>query len=60
MSQTAATALGFGAVLLWSTLASLTALKGSGIPPFQTTAITFAVGGSVIIAIAAFTGRCVR
>ena len=47
-----ATALGFGAVLLWSTLASLTSLKGGDIPPFQTTAITFLIGGITIAAIA--------
>src|SRR5215470_18099058 len=38
VSPTPATALGLGAILLWSTLASLTALKGP-VPPFQTTAI---------------------
>jgi drug/metabolite transporter (DMT)-like permease len=52
-----ATALGFGAVLLWSTLASLTTLKGGGIPPFQTTAIAFLIGGITIAAIAILSGR---
>jgi len=52
-----ATLFGFGAVLLWSTLASLTSLKGGGIPPFQTTAITFAIGGITIVAIAILSGR---
>lgn len=52
-----ATLLGFGAVLLWSTLASLTTLKGGGIPPFQTTAMTFAIGGITIAAIAILSGR---
>jgi drug/metabolite transporter (DMT)-like permease len=52
-----ATALGFGAVLLWSTLASLTSLKGGDIPPFQTTAITFLIGGITIAAIAVLSGR---
>ncbi len=52
-----ATALGFGAVLLWSTLASLTSLKGTDIPPFQTTAITFLIGGITIAAIAILSGR---
>jgi drug/metabolite transporter (DMT)-like permease len=47
-----ATALGFGAILLWSTLATLTALKGPAVPPFQTTAITFAIGGALLLAIA--------
>src|SRR5258708_5186410 len=45
-SSKSATLLGAGAILLWATLASLTALRGP-IPPFQTTAIVFAVGGSV-------------
>ena len=52
-----ATALGFGAILLWATLASLTSLKGASIPPFQTTAITFLIGGFTIVAIALVTGR---
>ncbi|RKE67588.1 DMT family transporter [Pseudorhodoplanes sinuspersici] len=52
-----ATLLGFGAVLLWSTLASLTSLKGGDIPPFQTTAITFLIGGITIAAIAILSGR---
>ena len=52
-----ATLLGFGAVLLWSTLASLTSLKGAGIPPFQTTAIAFLIGGITIAAIAILSGR---
>lgn len=52
-----ATALGFGAILLWSTLATLTALKGPAVPPFETTAITFAVGGLLLLAIAGLRGR---
>ncbi len=52
----AATLIGIGAILLWSTLASLTALRGP-IPPFETTAIVFAVGGSTITAIAVLRGR---
>lgn len=52
-----ATMLGFGAILLWSTLATLTALKGPSIPPFQTTAITFAVGGTLLLAFAVIRGR---
>lgn len=51
------TLLGFGAVLLWSALAALTALKGADIPPFQTTAIAFLIGGIVIAAIAAARGE---
>ena len=41
-STKGATALGAGAILLWATLASLTALSGA-FPPFQTAAIAFAV-----------------
>jgi drug/metabolite transporter (DMT)-like permease len=50
------TLLGFFAVLLWSALAALTALKGGDIPPFQTTAIAFLIGGMVIAIIAAARG----
>jgi len=39
-----ATALGFGAILLWSGLPLLTAAS-STMPPFQMTAVTFAIGG---------------
>jgi drug/metabolite transporter (DMT)-like permease len=56
MSPKAATALGVGAILLWATLASLTALKGP-IPPFQTTAIVFAVGSGQMVLVAALRGR---
>ena len=52
-----ATALGFGAILLWSTLATLTALKGPAVPPFQTTAVTFAIGGLLLFAFAGLRGR---
>lgn len=52
-----ATALGFGAILLWSTLATLTALKGAAVAPFQTTAITFSIGGVVLLVIAGLRGR---
>ena len=55
-SSRAATSLGMGAILLWATLASLTALRGP-IPPFQTTAIVFVIGGSVIVLVAALRGR---
>ena len=51
-----ATAIGFGAVILWGTLATLTTLKGGGIPPFQSTAITFLVGGATIAIYAIATG----
>jgi drug/metabolite transporter (DMT)-like permease len=56
MSSGTATALGTGAILLWATLASLTALRGP-IPPFQTTAIVFVVGGALIVLVAALRAR---
>src|SRR5688572_15560922 len=56
ISSKAATALGVGAILLWATLASLTALKGP-LPPFQTTAIVFVIGGVFIILVATARGR---
>jgi drug/metabolite transporter (DMT)-like permease len=55
-SSKSATLLGAGAILLWATLASLTAQRGP-IPPFQTTAIVFAIGGSVVLLAAAARGR---
>jgi drug/metabolite transporter (DMT)-like permease len=51
-----ATLLGVGAILLWATLASLTALRGA-IPPFETTAIVFAIGGAVVLLAAAARAR---
>jgi drug/metabolite transporter (DMT)-like permease len=56
LSSGAATALGLGAILLWATLASLAALKGP-VPPFQTMAIVFAIGGALIVAVAVLRGR---
>ena len=56
MSSKSATVLGMGAILLWATLASLTVLSGR-LPPFQTTAIAFAIGGSVIALATAARGR---
>ncbi len=58
-STKAATALGTGAILLWATLASLTALSGP-FPPFQTTAIGFAVGGLGLMLAAILGGRATR
>ncbi|MBO0764074.1 MAG: DMT family transporter [Hyphomicrobiaceae bacterium] len=58
MSSRPATALGLGAILLWATLASLTALKGP-LPPFQTTALVFAIGGALIVAAAVVRRRAV-
>jgi drug/metabolite transporter (DMT)-like permease len=56
LSSRVATALGLGAILLWATLASLTALKGP-VPPFQTTATVFAMGGALIVLAAVVRGR---
>src|SRR5262249_61261418 len=58
-SSKAATLLGVGAILLWATLASLTALSGP-IPPFETTAIVFLIGGVVVLLAAAARGRLPR
>jgi drug/metabolite transporter (DMT)-like permease len=60
-SPAAATVLGMGAILLWATLATLTTLKGP-IPPFQTTAIVFAIGAAVSVLVALARGRlhCIR
>lgn len=41
-----ATALGFGAILLWSLLALFTAAAGA-VPPFQMAAMTFLIGGAL-------------
>jgi drug/metabolite transporter (DMT)-like permease len=41
-----ATLIGFTAVLMWSLLAFLTAATGQ-VPPFQLTAIAFAIGGAI-------------
>jgi drug/metabolite transporter (DMT)-like permease len=60
-SPAPATVLGMGAILLWATLATLTTLKGP-IPPFQTTAIVFAIGAAVSVLVALLRGRlhCIR
>ena len=61
MSPGTATALGMGAILLWASLATLTTLKGP-VPPFQTTAIVFAIAALVGVLLAALRGRlgCLR
>ena len=51
-----ATILGAGAILLWSTLATLTVGTGT-IPPFQTTAVAFSVGGAMVALAAVLRGR---
>jgi drug/metabolite transporter (DMT)-like permease len=55
-SSRTATLLGASAILLWSTLSTLTVLSGA-IPPFQTTAIAFAAGGFLIALAAIVRGR---
>jgi drug/metabolite transporter (DMT)-like permease len=55
-SKTSATLFGSGAILLWSSLASLTVLKGA-VPPLETTAIAFAIGGLVLVAAPVLRGR---
>lgn len=46
MTRHKATALGFGAVLLWALLALLT-VGSDPIPPFQLSAMSFAIGGCI-------------
>jgi drug/metabolite transporter (DMT)-like permease len=55
VTRTKATAVGFGAVLLWSLLALLTVLAGR-VPPFQLAALAFSVGTLVGLAWIARTG----
>src|SRR6185312_4636930 len=50
VSRRAATAIGFCAVLLWASLATLTAASGS-VPPFELLALTFGVGGLAGVAL---------
>lgn len=56
MTARTATATGFAAILLWSTLALFTAMSGR-VPPFQLVGMTFVVGGVFVLAIAAARGR---
>lgn len=53
MSPRIATVLGLGAIALWGSLAVLTAASGR-IPPLQLTAMTFAVGAVVGLAVVTF------
>ncbi len=53
LSSRAATAAGFGAIGLWGLLALFTAASGT-VPPFQLTAMTFAIGGAIGLAVVAF------
>jgi drug/metabolite transporter (DMT)-like permease len=50
------TLIGLVAILLWGLLALFTAAT-AGIPPFQVTAITFAIGGGIGLAIVAAQGK---
>ncbi|RXF73774.1 aromatic amino acid exporter YddG [Hansschlegelia zhihuaiae] len=52
MASSRATIVGLVAILLWSTLALLTASTGAT-PPFLLTALTFAIAGSAGLAVAA-------
>ncbi len=56
MDKTAATSIGFLAVLMWALLAILTAASGI-VPPFQLNALAFTVGALVGVAWMAGTGR---
>jgi drug/metabolite transporter (DMT)-like permease len=49
------TLIGLGAIGLWSTLAIFTAMTGK-VPPFMTVALTFSIGGTLILGLAAFRG----
>lgn len=51
-----ATAIGAIAILLWSSLAMLTAASGP-LPPFELAALTFAIGGLLGLAVTAARGR---
>jgi drug/metabolite transporter (DMT)-like permease len=50
LSRSSATLVGFSAILLWSFLAFFTAASGT-MPPFQLTAVTFAIGGLAGVAL---------
>jgi drug/metabolite transporter (DMT)-like permease len=55
MSRSRATAIGFGAVLLWALLALFT-VGSAPVPPFQLNAICFAIGGAIGVAWTLATG----
>jgi drug/metabolite transporter (DMT)-like permease len=50
-----ATLIGFSAILMWSLLAALTAASGR-VPPFQLTAMAFAIGGGLGLVYVAASG----
>ena len=54
--RTSATLTGFIAIALWASLAVLTAASGA-IPPFQLSALTFAIGGLLGLGYAAWRGK---
>lgn len=55
-SLSPATLVGLGAVAIWSTLALTTVMTGK-VPPLLATALSFSIGGTLILGIAAFRGR---
>ena len=59
MTERSSTLQGFGAVLLWAALAALTTYAGP-VPPFQLTALTFAIGALVGVGYAAVTRQSLR
>jgi len=59
MTSRTATLIGFCAILLWSTLALFTAMSGR-VPPFQLVAMTFVIGGLLILTITALRGQLSR
>jgi drug/metabolite transporter (DMT)-like permease len=59
ISRRAATLVGFCAVLLWASLAVLTAASGA-MPPFQLLSITFGIGGLAGVALWAVRPRAAR
>ena len=50
---------GLAAIVLWSSLASLTAASGAA-PPFQLAAMTFAIGGCLGLAVVLWRGEAAR
>lgn len=55
MNRNRATAIGFGAVLLWALLATLT-VGAAAVPPFQLSAMCFAIGGAIGVVWILFSG----
>ena len=59
VSRSAATLIGFTAILMWSLLSLLTVSSGT-VPPFQLAAMTFAIGGALGAASWAFRAGAAR